>query len=97
MDVYEIQTVVLECLRAAKVPKVLRTTIYSVSGSPEQEAGDAAKRGRNVVLVEFVASYDEFMTFRDCANSRGVWVTARYKPFRASENFIYTVKAAEKY
>jgi hypothetical protein len=83
MDVYEIQTVALECLRAAKVPKVLRTTIYSLSGSPEKEAGVTARRGRNIVVVEFVASFDEFMSFRDCANSRGVWITASFEPFGA--------------
>ncbi len=96
MDVYEIQTVVLECLRAAKVPRVLRTTIYSVSGDPA-EVGPDVRGGRNLVIVEFVAAFDEFMTFRDCANKRGVWVSASWTPFGETNYFSYTVRAVEKY
>ena len=95
MDVYEIQTIVLECLRAAGVPRVLRTTIYSLSDSPA-EADVARVVKQNSVLVEFVASFDEFMDFRACANDRGVWINANWRPFGKTERFLYKVAAVEK-
>jgi hypothetical protein len=95
MDVYEIQTIVLECLRAAGVPRVLKTTIYSLSDHPA-EAAVARVVKQNMMVVKFVASFDEFMNFRECANLRGVWINARWQPFGQSERFTYNVSAVEK-
>lgn len=95
MDVYEIQTIVLECLRAANVPRVLKTTIYSLSDLPAEVAAKRVVK-QNTMVVRFVASFDEFMNFRDCANSKGVWINARWQPFGQSERFIYQVSAVEK-
>jgi hypothetical protein len=96
MDAYEIQTVVLECLREAQVPRVLRTTIYSLSGEPG-EPDVPARFKRNTVLVVFIATYGEFMTFRNCAGSRGVWVNASWKKFGKTDRFVYEVAAVEKW
>lgn len=96
MDVFEIQKVVLECLLAAGVPRILRTTLYSIS-KDAAEVGVIARAKRNRVHVDVVASYQEYMAFRGCANVRGVWIRAAWSPFGQSDRFVYEIDAVEKW
>ena len=96
MHVFEIQKVVLECLLAAGVPRILRTELYSVS-KLAAEVGVIAGAKRNRVHVVVVASYQEYMAFRACANVRGVWIRAEWSPFGQSHRFVYELDAVEKW
>lgn len=95
MDVYEIQRIVLECLRAAKVPRVLKSTIYSLSDSPG-EAGVARTVKRNMLRLTVVATPEEFELFNECADRQGVYIGFRYRPFGSSDRNIYDLHAVEK-
>lgn len=95
MQPFEIQTAALECLDKAKVHKVLRTTIYSLSAEPEDEV--FGRVGQAGVLVHFVADYDDFMVFRSCVNDQGVWVSARWKAFGRNDMFVYECFCTEKW
>jgi hypothetical protein len=95
VNVWEIQKAVLECLLAAGVPRILKTTLYSISNDPS-EVGVVKRANQNKVLVTVVASYDEFMAFRACANVRGVWIIPAWQPFGQSDRFIYEIVAVEK-
>jgi hypothetical protein len=94
---YEIQTIVLACTRAAKVDRVqeLGRVAWGVESLDPDEVPDR-EGSANAFRVRFIATFEEFMKFRECVNADGVWLAdVDYERQRGSVKYVYTVIAVD--
>lgn len=91
----QIQTIVLRNVKQLGI-HVLHSTLYSLSNEPGEEDVQVPEYS-NCFICGFIATYDEYMKFREACNKEGVWINAKHWPIRGSDKFEYSLMCCKKY
>lgn len=87
---------IVHALARAMGIQITKSKIYQVSAQPGvPEAKQNVKN--DGVIVDMIATYDEFTAFQKAANESGVWLANKsWKPFGLTRKFIYSFLAVNK-